>query len=122
MPIKEFITPFRFFIGSSEQKNFSLSREDSIKLLDGLGVAFNKNDLANEDENKAFISQRAVNNAGLKPGDKIDKNVDVTIDKTFVSELPISVILTSIPANSYVYIIIPKPGKVAEMNQIYKIL
>ncbi len=116
LPAKRFVSTFRYFIGASESKNYFLRREDAIKLLDCLGVSYNENDLPNEGDNKAFISQRAAINAGLNLGDKILQNVDVTVDKTFISEFPISVIPTDIPDNSDSYIIIPKPDRLAEMN------
>ena len=116
MPTKKFNTQFRYFIGSSVTRNYFLRKDDAIKLLDCLGASYSINDLANKGDNKAFISQRSVKNAGLKQGDKIVENINVTIDKTFVSEFPISVIPTDMPDDSDSYIIIPKYGKLTEMN------
>jgi len=116
LPTKELRLHYRYFIGDGDQNNYLLRKEDTLKLLDGLGVSYNKNDLSNEGNNKAFISERVVKNAGLVQGDKLNESIDVTIDKTFVSEFPISVIPTEIPDASDEYIIIPKPGKLVQMN------
>jgi putative ABC transport system permease protein len=120
LPAKEVNLPFRYFIGASNQCNYFMKKDDAVKLLNALGVNYSKKDLPEEEEKKAFISERAVKNAGLDIGDKINKNIDATIDKTFVSDFIISVIPTQIPDYSDEYIIIPKSGKLSQMNSEIK--
>jgi ABC-type antimicrobial peptide transport system permease subunit len=116
LPTQKITLPFRYFIGDGDNNNYFLKKGDVIKLLNCFGVSNSIKDLPNEGDKKALVSERVLKNSKLKLGGKIDENIDITIAKTFLSDFTFSVIPTEMPEYSHQFLIIPKSGKLAEMN------
>lgn len=112
---------FRYFIGGGEQSFYFIDRADAVKLLDYLKVKYNPEDLPQNDSKKALVALNYFKNKGFNIGDKISEAIDVECYSLMQTDYRLSIVPTTISFTaSKQYLLIPKEGRLSEMNQKVK--
>ena len=108
---------FQGFLSNINSIIYFLDREGIVKVMNQLVPDYDVSQIPLNNQQEALLSRRLAKNKGIKIGDKIIEEAQITYQASFESILPIGFCPTSIEGRGNHYLILAKEGQVDQMNQ-----
>ena len=108
---------FRGFLSNIDGITYFLDREGIVKIINRLVPDYDVTQIPWNNQQEALLSRRLAKNKGIKIGDEIIEEAEITYQASFESILPIGFCPTTIEDRGYHYLILARKGQIDQMNQ-----